>query len=219
MAEIAEALERFVQLATIASRATTGNPTISHADFDEMRVLMNVTEDRLPEAVIEILIKGFPSAGSEQQTFGERILRNIEVAKKYGVQVSASSSETMMPTFTLSKDDKQRVLKLCADMRKIVFASPHFDDPHKRRLLNRIAAIESQVHAKKGMFDVILGGVADVGETLGKFGKDIKPLTDRMNEVARITRQNTGEYDQIPAPDEIKSLPAPDESTDASADG
>jgi len=98
-------------------------------------------------------------------------------------------------------------------MRKIVFATTDFDEPHRLRLLNRIAAIEAEVKKPKGMFDVVRAGVSDVGETLGKFGKDIKPLTDRIKEVTSIARKNTSEYDQLPAPEELKRLPPPDEES------
>ena len=97
-------------------------------------------------------------------------------------------------------------------MRKIVFSSSIFDAPHRRRLLNRIAAIEHEVHQKQGKLDVILAGVVDVGDALGKFGDKIEPLTKRMKEVAQIARSGSKEYEQIPAPDEIKALPAPEDS-------
>jgi len=119
--------------------------------------------------------------------------------------------QDFVPTFSLNAKDKDRVLELCADMRKIILATVEFDNAHKVRLSNRIFSIEAEVHKKKGLFDVVLGGVSDIGETLGKFGKDIKPLTDRMAEVKKITRKNTQAYDQIPAPEEIKRLPKPDE--------
>lgn len=76
-------------------------------------------------------------------------------------------------------------------------------------LLNRIAAVEKQAIDKRGMLDVVRGAASDVGETLWKFGKDIKPLTDRFKEVLSITRKATPEYDQIPAPEELKKLPPP----------
>lgn len=99
-------------------------------------------------------------------------------------------------------------------MRKIVLASPVFDEAHKRRLLDRITAIEKQVHQKKGRLDVVLAGVSDVGDTLKKFGTDLKPLTDRMTEIKRITQGSSTEYEAIPAPEELAKLPAPNEETE-----
>lgn len=206
-----EAMDRFMQLAANASRAASGSPSISLADHDEMQLLAKVLSDSLPKKVQLIVSGSFPINGSKQKDFGERILRLIKVSEKFGAYDTTNEPESILATFSLPAADKERVLKLCNDMRKIVFASVDFDDPHKRRLLNRIAAIEQQVHANRGLFDVILGGVSDLGETLGKFGKDIKPLSDRMQEVARIARKNTGEYEQIPAPEEIPKLPSPNE--------
>jgi hypothetical protein len=111
-----------------------------------------------------------------------------------------------LPVFSLNKSDRSRVPKLCADMRKIVLSTDAFDHPHKVRISNRIAEIEAEIHKEKGRFDTILGGVVDIGEALGRFGKALKPLTDRMSEVRRITQENTPEYSQIPPPDEIKRI-------------
>ena len=122
------------------------------------------------------------------------------------------SSPSLLPTFTLDQDDKERVMALCEQLRKIVFQSSVFDTPHKKRLLNRIAAIEEQVQKEKGLYDVILGGITDFGETMNKFGTDIKPIADRIQEIRTITRKNTNEYKQIPAPEEVKKIPAPDET-------
>lgn len=126
------------------------------------------------------------------------------------ISKTSITSETekidLLPHFALSKLEKSRVLELCSDMRKIVYASDVFDHPHKIRIANRIAAIEAEVHKAKGLFDVILGGVADIGESLRRFGRDIKPLTDRISEVRQITQKNTPEYSQIPPPDDIKRI-------------
>lgn len=140
----------------------------------------------------------------------QRVLSSIESILGYieGTFSPQNSEDytALLPQFELSDTDKKRVLKLCTDMRKIVLSSTDFDHPHKIRLGNRIAAIEAEVYKDRGLFDVILGGVADVGETLGRFGRDIKPLTDRMTEIRRITQKGTPEYDQIPAPDEVKRI-------------
>lgn len=137
----------------------------------------------------------------------------LAVVEEQSLSVTADLGD-LVPKFSLNENDRARVLKLCGGMREIVQATSEFDHPHKIRLLNRIASIEAEVHKEKGMFDIILGGVSDVGETLGKFGKDVKPLTDRMNEILDITRRGTKEYDQLPPPEEIKRLPAPEPSED-----
>ena len=117
--------------------------------------------------------------------------------------------EIQPPLFILDGDERKMVLRLASEMRKSVVSSDFFDRAHKVRLIKRISAIEAEVHKPKGMFDVILGGISDVGEAFGKFGTDVKPLVERMEEIRKITRSKSAEYDQLPAPDEIKRLPAP----------
>ncbi|MCW1933108.1 hypothetical protein [Pararhodobacter zhoushanensis] len=112
----------------------------------------------------------------------------------------------------MEEPERIKILDLCTAMRKIIFVSVFFDDPHKTRLLNRIAAIERETHRKKGRLDVVLGGVVDIGDALGKFGEKVEPLTKRIQEIARIARGGSREYDQIPAPEELKKLPAPDKT-------
>ncbi|MCA0927233.1 hypothetical protein [Ruegeria profundi] len=180
-------------------------------------MIVEALSDQLPNRFVRIsenLDKNFNQEYNHLSA-GEydRLLRIIKVAEDLP-QKAGNVTDALMPTFDLDEHDKARVLELCAQMRKIVLASDIFDQAHRRRLLDRIAGIEYQVEQPKGYLDVVRSGVSDVGETLGKFGTDIKPLTDRMKEVFQITRKGSKEYEQIPAPDEIKRLPAPDQETE-----
>lgn len=189
------------------------NAGMEHADLDQIVILANSCQNYLPKrfvGIIQDFDEDFDNSPHVQRAFLSRLERVLELSSTYPDQVTTDISDPLLPTFSLNESDRNRVVELCASMRKIVIASTDFDQPHRVRLLNRIAAIEKQVESPKGLFDVVLAGVSDVGETLGKFGKDIKPLTDRMKEVASIVRRNTDEYRQIPAPDEVKQLPAPD---------
>ncbi|MGR3313669.1 hypothetical protein [Roseovarius indicus] len=182
------------------------------ADVDELIMRIEAAEQLLSKRfkdVSEGLENFDPSLLHYHEERCHRLLRILSVQEELPVSQLASD-ETLVPTFELKTKDKKRVLDLCAQMRKIVLATDVFDQPHRRRLLNRIAGIEAQVEQPKGLLDVVRSGVSDVGETLGKFGMDIKPLTDRMTEVAQIARDNSEEYRKIPSPTEIKKLPKPD---------
>ena len=209
-----EAEKRFHVLVKVAKEAPDGGGSgpLTMADHDELSMLAGFLGQRLPKNVHALLTAEYPYESHRQRRLGERIERAVRVIEKYGDAMAPETGNELLPSFTLDKKDKEKVLELCNGMRKIIFASIDFDEPHKKRLLNRIAAIEGQVMSPRGLFDVVLGGVSDVGETLNKFGKDIKPLTDRMAEVVKITRKGTKEYDQIPAPEDLKRLPAPTET-------
>ncbi len=201
---VAKALEEAV------ARKNMGEPSL-----DKVRVAVETSPADFTTHFKSVLKTGFRQDDRYiWHVSAERLLSIMQQEIKFNeikdtdIQLSTSN---LIPTFSLSDTDSKRVFELCAQMRKIVFATPDFDEPHRLRLLNRIAAIEAEVKKPKGMFDVVRAGVSDVGETLGKFGKDIKPLTDRIKEVTSIARKNTGEYDQLPEPEELKRLPAPDE--------
>lgn len=147
----------------------------------------------------------------------EKLLGILEGYASFLEDLSSQESVSdNAPRFSLGIDDKGRVLKLCAEMRELTFSSTVFDNPHKKRILDRIAEIEAEIQKEKGKLDVILGGINDIGEAAGKFGEDVKPLTDRINEIFRIARRKTPEYNQIPAPDEVMQIA--DQSEDE-ADG
>lgn len=192
------------------------NDDVSLADLDEIEFIARSIESELPYQFRKMLNE-FESEdkvkyGSNRYELLERLHRIFMAAKEFPPpDFKVALSEELLPTFKLPEGDKEKVLKLCEQMRAIVNSSDILDDAHRRRLLSRISAIEYQIHQPKGIFDVIKGGVSDVGEALGKFGKDIKPLTDRMSEVNEIIRENTGEYDQLPPPEEQAKLPAPNE--------
>jgi hypothetical protein len=139
----------------------------------------------------------------------DRLYGLLEVQKlssEFGIRDEESVD---LAYFQISEIEKAAIYQLASDMRRIVSTSAQFDGPHKVRLLKRISAIEQEIQKEKGLLDVILGGVSDVGETAGKFGKDVKPLVERMQEIEQITRGGSPDYAQLAKPEELKKLPAP----------
>jgi hypothetical protein len=185
---------------------------LSAADFDELHILVEKNRGLFPERFNKLALSEHVYFSHQQVELAERLLRILEVHDKHDINVPAEKlvERDLLPTFSLSKPDKERVLDLCSDMRKIVLSSNFFDEAHTVLLLNRITAVEKQVLEKRGLLDVVRGGVAEVGETLGKFGRDIKPLTDRFNEVLKITRDSSPEYSRIPAPEEVLQIEGPE---------
>jgi hypothetical protein len=205
-----ERVSRIVQIVLKSLNSGNEYGPWTAADFDELLLLSQIAKNQLPSSFMALLkTSEFPRIARDQRTLAQRLDRAISVEAEFG-SVPTENSAELLPTFKLKKKDRDRVLELCSKMRMIILASPMFDEAHRRRLLNRINAIEKQVNQEKGLLDVVLGGVSDVGDTLKKFGTDLKPLTDRMAEVKRITQSNSGEYQQIPAPEELDALPPPE---------
>jgi hypothetical protein len=191
------------------------NPTkyMSREHFDELLVYIEAKPEAFPRELVGI-VESPGSAGPTLSESTKRAYRIMHAMRRLPNQYSSGStkSDNLLPFFTLDEDEKSRVLELCEKMRKIILSTNAFDEPHKVRLLNRLAAIEREVLKDKGLFDVVRGGMDDLGETLGKFGTNIKPLTDRMKEIVQITRRKSPAYDQIPAPEEVLGLPSPEEN-------
>ena len=74
-----------------------------------------------------------------------RAIRKIEESLPAPSAGYAVSEMALIPGFTLPPEDSRRVVELCDQKSRIVFASPVFNEPHKLRLTNRIAAIEREV--------------------------------------------------------------------------
>ena len=195
---------------------------IDQTHFDRIVILVDAYPEHFPKKFKDLLNshdnKNYPVTHREQTALFRRLDTILstyeelpEERRNNGNLADEENNDELAPKFTLNKSDLERVLELCSQMRKIVLATVQFDEPHKLRLLNRIAGIEKQAVSKKGLLDVVRAGVSDVGETLGKFGVDIKPLTDRMKEVASIARRSSKQYDQLPAPEEIERLPKPED--------
>lgn len=183
------------------------------ADWDELQVLVEANPAAFPDR-IRTLVENHPTSRDSRSARADRILRVQKVIASIPdgavLQDVPSDQSNLIPTFTVSMKESERIFELCDQMRRIILASVQFDQPHRVRLLNRIAAIESETQKPEGMYDVVRAGISDLGETLGKFGTDIKPLTERMKEVVGIARKGSKQYEQLPSPEEVKQLPPPD---------
>ena len=206
-----DAKSRLVQL---TSELSSKNLKL-RVQLDELVHLARICNGELPEGYHSILREADKSGGFSETSahqLKDRLVSILQVAEQFPTNTASQSradSNELSPQFELKLKEKKRILDLCTGMRKIVFASDFFDEPHKKRLLNRIASIESEVHQKTGKLDTVLAGVVDIGDALGKFGRKVEPLTKRMKEVAEIARGGSKQYDQIPPPEEKLGLPPP----------
>ena len=181
--------------------------------IDGLRVMHDGNEAAFSDQFDSRFHGGWGSSLAGLHNTAQRLLAIMDAEDlKRELFPASVAGDALLPTFTLGEVDRERMLKLASDIRKIVRASTAFDEPHKVRLLNRIAAMENETHKKKGVYDVFLGALSDFGEVAGKFGGDIKPLTDRVKEMVGIARENTAAYDQLPGPEDLKGLPSPEEN-------
>lgn len=88
--------------------------------------------------------------------------------------------------YVFSEDDFTSIQRLINEMRDIITTSEVITDNHKRRLLERLERMQRELHKATSDLDRFWGFIGEAGVAIGKFGNDIKPLVDRINELAKI---------------------------------
>jgi hypothetical protein len=88
--------------------------------------------------------------------------------------------------YEFSEGDLKKVQTSINDLRGLINDSKIIEDNHKHRLLKRLERLQSELHKKMSDLDRFWGFVGDAGVVMGKFGNDVKPLTDRIREMMGI---------------------------------
>lgn len=136
------------------------------------------------------------------------VIKNVYHAiqlQKLGEEFDKSQNKV---SFQWSGDELGEIASLIAEIRNKVRLSG-LDQDHKRRLLAKIAEIEQELYKPNGKLRRVLDALDALGIGFGKFGKDVKPLTDRIAEITG-TASRRAEGEALPPPDEVKRLPPPD---------
>jgi hypothetical protein len=115
-------------------------------------------------------------------------------------------------SYEFSQGDLSKIQSLINELREQIAASNHFEHEHQQRLLRRLEKIQSELHKKVSDLDRFWGLIGDAGVVLGKFGKDAKPLVDRIKEIAEIVWQTQSRAEELPSGTPIPLLAR---STDA----
>lgn len=194
-------------------------------DADHVVDICGAVFQHLPDRSRTILndmiayLKSYEPEGNEIERSLKKLVRSLEAENtKFRLNKIVSEEDLFgsatAPHFELEQDDRSQALRLTSEIKNLVHGSKKIDAKHKTRLFKRITSVENELQKIKGNYDVILGGMSDFGEAFGKFGKDVKPLVDRMREIRNLARANTSEYDQLPPPDETRELPHPDDFDD-----
>ena len=99
-----------------------------------------------------------------------------------------------------SQGDLDRIQSLVNELREMI-SSPEspFSEDHQKRLLKRLEKLQSELHKRVSDVDEVWALVADAGIALGKFGHDVKPLVDRVRELAQICWENQARAEDLPS--------------------
>jgi hypothetical protein len=102
-------------------------------------------------------------------------------------------------TYQFSDGDIKRIQELLNELRDTITKSKLFDAKHKQRILNKLEGLQSELHKKMTSLDKLWGLIGEAGVALGKFGKDAKPLVDRIREIAQITWRTQARAEELPS--------------------
>jgi len=91
-----------------------------------------------------------------------------------------------LSAYVFSDDDFATIQKLINEIRDLITSSDIITANHKRRLLERLERMQRELHKTTSDLDRFWGFIGEAGIAIGKFGNDIKPLVDRINELAKI---------------------------------
>lgn len=112
--------------------------------------------------------------------------------------------------YIFSDGDLERIQKLINELRDIIGKSKIIDEKHKERLLMKLEALQKELHKKMSSLDKIWGLIGEAGIVLGKFGKDVKPLVDRIREIVQIGWRTQARAEELPSDSEFPVLPSND---------
>lgn len=173
--------------------------TASLADHDDLVEALGILKAFV--TVREFPVPDFPTMGSDQaanisqirgyfyrledSTTTERLRRRSQsFFESKTEEYTAVFSKTAIYEF--SDDDFNRIQVLINDLREEISKSTLISEDHKRRLLRRLEAMQRELHKRTSDIDRFWGFIGEAGITLRKFGEDIKPIADRVQELGRI---------------------------------
>jgi len=101
--------------------------------------------------------------------------------------------------YEFTDGDLKRIQSIINELREQIGKSDLFEEDHRRRLLRRLEALQSEMHKKMSDVDRIWGLVGDAGIAIGKFGKDAKPFVDRIKELSQIAWKTQARAEELPS--------------------
>jgi hypothetical protein len=104
-------------------------------------------------------------------------------------------------TYDFSDSEMEHIQKLINELRKLISTSNLINDDYKRRLLRRLEDMQRELHKHTRDIYYFWGFVAEAGIVARKFGEDLQPISDRVQELGKIV------FAVIMAKEGVKALP------------
>ncbi|MBD8188811.1 hypothetical protein IFU20_21765 [Pseudomonas viridiflava] len=115
--------------------------------------------------------------------------------------------------YTFTDGDLTRIQEVVNELRDMLVSDTQFDEGHKRRLLKRLEALQSELHKSVGDLSHFYNLMGDFGVATGKLGKDAKPFTDRIKELISFAWKAQARAEELPSSAENPMLENEEEPT------
>jgi len=101
--------------------------------------------------------------------------------------------------YEFSEGDVSRIQVLINEVRQLITESGLIAGEHKSRLLKRLEGLQRELHKKVSDLDRFWGLIGEAGVMIGKFGNDVKPIVDRIREIAEIVWRTQARTEELPS--------------------
>jgi hypothetical protein len=108
--------------------------------------------------------------------------------------------------YKFSEGDFKRTQQLLNELKDLISKSDEIDEDHKSRLLRKLEGLQSELHKKVSDFDRFWGFIVESAVYLGKSGKAVKPIIDRIQELADIVLRIIAKAEDLPSPPKFPLL-------------
>jgi hypothetical protein len=164
----------------------------------------------------EAKVQAFPEIGSQRHQniasvaayFSQlRTAVRTELTGRYSRGYFESKTEEYMALFAraqvyeFTEEDFKRAQVLIAELRELLRDNSLISEEHQRRLLRRLEAVRSELHKRTNDIERFWGFMGEAAIIMRKFGEDLRPISDRAQELGRII------LSAIFAKEGIKALP------------
>lgn len=109
----------------------------------------------------------------------------------------------------LDISDKDEIREYLARARTLTHASKVLPDEHKKRIIHRIAQVESELLKDVAGFRAFMAAAYDIAGLARQFGEDVQPIADAIEKARTVTEKKVTGYYQLPEPEKPKQLPSP----------
>ncbi len=116
--------------------------------------------------------------------------------------------------YEFSEGDLKRIQDLINELRDLISASEDLEAKHKRRVLNKLEKLQSEIHKSVSDLDTLYGSVIELSVVARIVGENLKPVADRVRELMSIVWPTQARAFGLPsnAPFELPGQVEDDES-------